>query len=115
MNWRKNLVLNKQSLKLATVSILTGWVLGVGSLFVPMWNAIDMKIYDEFIVYTAPLKSRLPISIVGIDEASLSNLGVRWPWPRDMHAHLVDQLKQYGAAVVAFDVVFAEPSPDKGR
>ena len=113
MNWRKNLVLNKQSLKLATVSILTGWVLGVGSLFVPMWNAIDMKIYDEFIVYTAPLKSRLPISIVGIDEASLSNLGVRWPWPRDMHAHLVDQLKQYGAAVVAFDVVFAEPSPDK--
>ena len=112
MNWRQNLVLNKQSLKLASASILTGWVLGIGSLFIQMWNEIDMKVYDEISVYTAPLKSRLPITIVGIDEASLSNLGIRWPWPRDMHARLIDRLKQSGAAVIGFDVVFAEPSPD---
>jgi CHASE2 domain-containing sensor protein len=48
------------------------------------------------------------IIIVGIDETSLSRLG-RWPWPRTVHAQLIDRLKQEGAVVIGLDIIFAEP------
>ena len=50
----------------------------------------------------------LPVRIVDIDEASLRELG-QWPWPRTVLARLIDRLVEKGAAVIAFDVVFAEP------
>lgn len=50
----------------------------------------------------------LPVRVVDIDEASLQRLG-QWPWPRDRLAALVDRLQAYGAAVIVFDVLFAEP------
>ncbi|HTR82984.1 MAG TPA: adenylate/guanylate cyclase domain-containing protein [Reyranella sp.] len=50
----------------------------------------------------------LPVRIVDLDEASLKEYG-QWPWPRTVLADLVDKLTEKGAAVIAFDVVFAEP------
>ena len=50
----------------------------------------------------------LPVRIVDIDEASLRELG-QWPWPRTILARLVDKLVEQGVAVIAFDIVFAEP------
>src|SRR4029077_14933560 len=51
----------------------------------------------------------LPVRIVDIDEAALAEYG-QWPWARDqVMARLVDRLREQGAAVIAFDVVFAEP------
>jgi len=47
---------------------------------------------------------------VGIDDASFADLNRQWPWPRGYHARLIEQLQQAGAAVIAIDVVFAEPS-----
>lgn len=49
-----------------------------------------------------------PVRIVDIDEAALQEYG-QWPWPRSIIARLVDKLTEKGAAVVAFDAVFAEP------
>lgn len=50
----------------------------------------------------------LPIRIVDIDENSLSKIG-QWPWPRTTVRDLLLKLASEGAAVVAFDVLFAEP------
>jgi adenylate cyclase len=50
----------------------------------------------------------LPVRIVDIDEAALAEYG-QWPWPRDTVARLVNRLREQGAAVITFDVVFAEP------
>src|SRR5690349_11575464 len=49
----------------------------------------------------------LPVRIVDIDEAALAEYG-QWPWPRELLARLVNRLREQGAAVIAFDVVFAE-------
>lgn len=49
-----------------------------------------------------------PVRIVDIDEAALREYG-QWPWPRTIIARMVDKLTEKGAAVVAFDAVFAEP------
>lgn len=49
-----------------------------------------------------------PVRIVDIDEAALQEYG-QWPWPRSIIARLIEKLTDKGAAVVAFDAVFAEP------
>lgn len=50
----------------------------------------------------------LPVRVVDIDDRSLQTLG-QWPWPRTLMAELLDKLRESGAAVVALDMVFAEP------
>ena len=50
----------------------------------------------------------VPVRIIDIDERSLKNHG-QWPWPRTLVAKLASRLNELGAAVVAFDVLFAEP------
>ena len=50
-----------------------------------------------------------PIRVVDIDDASLDKIG-QWPWPRTVVAQLVDRLREAGAAVIAFDIDFAEPN-----
>jgi adenylate cyclase len=49
-----------------------------------------------------------PVTIVDIDEKSLAAIG-QWPWSRALIARIVDKLREGGAAVVGFDVIFAEP------
>ena len=49
-----------------------------------------------------------PIRIVDIDDRSLNKIG-QWPWPRTIVAKMVDRLAAAGAAVIAFDIDFAEP------
>ena len=55
-----------------------------------------------------PYNPTLPIRIVDIDEKSLSVIG-QWPWPRTTVRDLLLELTSKGAAVVVFDVLFAEP------
>jgi adenylate cyclase len=52
--------------------------------------------------------SDLPIRIVDIDDKSLKQIG-QWPWSRSVIADLLDKLREAGASVVVFDVIFAEP------
>jgi adenylate cyclase len=49
-----------------------------------------------------------PVTIVDIDEASLSTYG-QWPWPRTLIAELLNRLDALQVKGVAFDVVFSEP------
>ena len=48
------------------------------------------------------------IVIVAIDDRSLQALG-RWPWPRTLHADLIDQLSELRPRAIAYDVLFTEP------
>ena len=70
-----------------------------------------MRLFDRVVVATAPNEVQLPITIIAIDEESLQQLG-QWPWPRSAHARLLEKLREAEAAIVVFDVVFAEPSAD---
>jgi adenylate cyclase len=48
--------------------------------------------------------------IIGIDEPSFQELRRPWPWPRRFHAELIRRLKAAGARLIAFDVLFADPT-----
>ena len=49
------------------------------------------------------------IVLVAIDPRSIEEIGV-WPWPRTLHAQLIDRLEGAGASDIAFDVDFSSPS-----
>ena len=77
------------------------------------WRRLELKGYDLLMATSAPGKSSLPITIVGIDEPSFAQIGKQWPWPRRMHGELLEQLNRAGALVVAFDILLSEPSNDE--
>lgn len=54
------------------------------------------------------------VKVILLDQASLDwgakEMGWSWPWPRETYAPLLDFCRRGGAKVVAFDILFTEPS-----
>ena len=74
-----------------------------------MLQSLRNSLFDQYQRWQPrPAPAQTTVQVVDIDEASLTRLG-QWPWPRDRLAQLLDRLHQAGAAVVVFDVLFAEP------
>lgn len=99
--------------------ILIGAILGVAAALIaalagltPFVETIERKTYDWRIQWTAdPASARRDIVLVAIDQSSLRNLEPlvgRWPWPRMVHATLLDFLARAPARVIVYDVIFAE-------
>ena len=53
------------------------------------------------------------VAVIAIDDESIENLG-RWPWPRDIIARLVDQLRQADAKVIGLTTLLSEPQTEPG-
>ncbi|HWK26583.1 MAG TPA: CHASE2 domain-containing protein [Solirubrobacter sp.] len=52
------------------------------------------------------------VAVVGIDERTFQELDQRWPFPRTLHARMLDRLRKAGVRQVVYDVQFTEPSED---
>lgn len=78
--------------------------------FTRVWDAIEWKVFDLFTSLAAPQRSNHPIVILGIDEPTFQDVGHQWPFPRSLHARLLERVRADGARGIAFDIVFAEPS-----
>ncbi len=52
------------------------------------------------------------IVLIAIDAKSLQEIK-KWPWPRSLHANLIDKLQKAGAAEIAFDIDFSATTTDK--
>lgn len=92
--------------------LLLGISLLLGLVMLRVWDPIPVQVlrnaYFDGLQRIAPREyTAAPVRVVDVDEASLSALG-QWPWPRDIMTDLVQQLRDYGAAVVVFDMLFAE-------
>lgn len=95
---------------------MIGYAMLAGFLFLYYWNPAPVEFarlkvfdyYEQFRPRPIPTPEQQLVTIVDIDEQSLETVG-QFPWPRNIFAKLVQNLMQMGAAVVAFDIVFAEP------
>jgi len=71
-------------------------------------------VYDARLRLASPGKGDARVVILEINERSLGEFG-RWPWSRELMARLMDRLfGEYGVALAAFDVVWAESDGSSG-
>lgn len=76
---------------------------------------IEAMWYDMRFQLLPPKRdTRVPIVIVDLDEATQQREG-RWPWDRRKVAQMIQELEDYGAALIGFDVVFSEPGGNPVR
>ena len=88
-------------------------IVALAALFLwPAWSALERRIFDELTLKTAPGALAQPIVLVAISDESLQALQLRWPWPRTLHADLIERMARGGAAVIALDIILAEPAAD---
>lgn len=90
----------------ALAAALALWLLSL----TPAGRLAEAKAFDLFTTLAAPRTSAAPIVIVAVDEPSFQELRLQWPFPRSLHARLLERLQADGAAAIGFDVVFAEPT-----
>lgn len=84
-----------------------------GMLRLGVLQRLDDIIYDARLRATMPGTMDERIVIVDFDEKSLAEFG--WPWGRNKHAALLDELfERQKAALVGLDVVFAEADESSG-
>jgi CHASE2 domain-containing sensor protein/signal transduction histidine kinase len=87
----------------------------IGLLLLPITAYLSMSpglafnnpLYDS-LRRVMPLPVDPRILLVTIDDSSLKKLG-QWPWPRSLHADLIDRLSAAQPAGILFDVIFSEP------
>ncbi len=91
---------------------LTAALAALALMQTAFWRQAELRLFDFLVVRTAPNRVDLPITIVGIDEATFETLKTSWPLPRRYHAALLDKLKEAGVAVVGFDMLFANASAE---
>ena len=95
-------------------AIIIGFFLSMTPAFYNMNNYL----YDNmFRKYAKPKGKTDSVAIIEIDDWSLGqaqNIGLGWPWPRNMYAVISDYLiNTEGAKAVAFDVLFTSPDIDR--
>jgi eukaryotic-like serine/threonine-protein kinase len=96
------------------------WFAGVAVLLVTVvlqlstdfMGTLERRFYDFASTTTARQPSDR-IAVIAIDDQSIANIG-RWPWPRDVHARLIDQLAAAQAKPVVHTALFFEPQVDPG-
>src|SRR5713101_640305 len=104
---RVDLTLRRGALYLLPLALLLAAVTAriVASDLLERMSLVCFDLYQR----AAPRASGdAPIRIVDLDDDSLGKIG-QWPWPRTLVAQLIDKLREVGAAVIAFDIDFAEP------
>lgn len=93
---------NRERFLLTVLLLVLGFALTVSN-GLKRW---DLTLYDLFstVFYQNPSDEVL---IIAIDELSLREYG-RWPWPRRVHADLINKLTRGGVRAVGYDVIFSE-------
>lgn len=86
--------------------ILLTFVAGIFVHYDILWRW-DNLLYDAQLSFRSHTVSD-DIIIVTIDNESLKELG-KWPWPRSIHAQLINQINLESPLVIGLDIIFNEP------
>ena len=97
---------------LALAAALLALLLVGAATFSRPWHALEFKTFDVLTALSAPQRTDLPVVILAIDEPTFQELQQPWPFPRSLHAALLQRLHEEGAAAVGLDIVFADPSSE---
>ena len=104
-----------RGLGFGAAAALLALLIGLGGLA----RTAELKLYDWRVRATTASRAASTdpgVVLVTIDDDSLKRMEPlvgRWPWPRLVHATLLDYLAAGGARAVVYDVLFAEADRSK--
>lgn len=77
------------------------------------WVSLLLRAHQSSIDYRLQVRGPRPgsdkVGLLVVDEKAVATVG-RWPWPREILAKAIDNAFKNGAAVLAFDMAFPEPT-----
>lgn len=74
------------------------------------WQLLEYKAYDTMFHVRGTKDTSGSIVIIAIDDDTFSSLDMRWPFPRELYARMINNLQRAGARQIIFDVSFFESS-----
>ncbi len=90
------------------VPLVAGLYIASGLFNSRVADRLQNIVFDQYQRWhPRPWNPNGPVRVILIDDHSIAKHG-QWPWPRETFAKLIDRLNAAGAAVIAFDMVFAE-------
>src|SRR3954447_2426048 len=101
-------------LLLAVVALLA---VAVGIVFrsTHVMRSLELSSIDARFTVRGDEKPPSNLVVVGIDDTTLNNLNEQFPFPRNFHARVINNLSKDGAKVIAVDIAFSQPSKVKPR
>jgi len=99
----------RDALAFAAVGVLAA-AIGIASYAGNFFGTLELNSVDTRFAVRGTEDPRPDIAVVAIDDDTFSQLGVQWPFPRSMHAALIDRLSAAGAKAIAYDIQFTEPT-----
>jgi len=107
-------VLKNKNLRILSISII---LCVVYALWIAPLNPVqiaNLKIIDTFFYLSSkfnPLpKAGQGVILIAVDDYSLRESGIRWPWPRCMIADIIKKVSANGPAAICVNLVFAGKS-----
>ena len=96
------------------------WGLALGGLvafahLLGLLETLELKTVNQRFEIRGAEEPRFPIVLITVDEDSFDNLHLRWPWPRSVHAKLLDEVEKGKPRAVVFDILFPEPTRDNPK
>jgi len=71
------------------------------------FKSMRLFLFDRYQSWLPRERATAPVTIVGIDEASLKVMG-QWPWPRTKMAELIDRINRNKPAAIGLDIIMPE-------
>ena len=100
---------NRKAMNGALIALAAALLVNLG-FYSGLFDGLELKAFDMRAKYNSSPSSP-DVAIILVDEASLRGMNPivgRWPWPRSVHADVVDFLAMSGAKAVLFDILFTE-------
>lgn len=107
LKWLK-MPFRNRSVAAIFISVIVTIIMTIG-LSMGVLDKIEWTFYDirfQAREFFNPTPQREDIVILDIDQATYSELGVKWPYPTTYHAKVVENLAKAGAKVIYFDLIF---------
>jgi adenylate cyclase len=102
----------KRKLLIGSIAALVTAVSVNAAFYLGIFDEFELKTFDLRVkAFSRERKAPSDIAVILIDETSLRAMNPivgRWPWPRSLHADLIEFLSMGGAKAVLFDILFTE-------
>ena len=109
---------SKAYLNIITVSLTTVLVFAI-TLFISQthpFRLLELATLDQLFEMRGEQEVEdSDVVLVAMSQQADSQIPERWPWSRDVYAHLIENLNDAGAKVIGIDVVFDQPDPRAPR